>query len=190
MAMWGESPPFLPARFSHAGRGAGHGGMNHHHHHHLLHPREESTNLSGARAPGVEEGPEERGPQDVYRRRGGIVSKEMIKNIHPISGQHRAGIWEVLLAKGSCAGAAPSTVLSVPATFLPPPQGQESLERQDRRTGTVGDTGCGGEGQGMTLPSLSPCAWAKELGSSPFPTASIFTWFFLKHSETMGLRRG
>lgn len=105
---------------------------------------------------------------------GGIVSKEMIKNIHPISGQHRAGIWEELLAKGSRAGAAPSAVLSMPVTFLPPTHEQESLEREDRRTGTVGVTGLGGEGLGMTLPSPSPCAGAKELGSSPFPIASLF----------------
>lgn len=45
--------------------------MNHHHHHHLLHPHGESTDLSGARVPGMEEGLEERGPQDVYGRGGG-----------------------------------------------------------------------------------------------------------------------
>lgn len=122
--------------------------MNHHHHHHLLHPHGESTDLSGAGAPGMEEGLEERGPQDAYGRGGGIVSKEMIKNIHPISGRHWAGIWEELLAKGSRAGAAPSAVLSMPVTFLPPTHEQESLEREDRRTGTVGVTGLGGKDWG------------------------------------------
>lgn len=80
----------------------------------------------------------------MYGREGGIVSKEMIKNIHPISGQHQAGIWEELLAKGSGAGAAPSTVLSVLVTFLLRTHGQESLERDDRRTGTTGVMGWGG----------------------------------------------
>lgn len=103
----------------------------------------ESIKFSGARAPGPEEGSEERGPQDVYGRKGRIVSKQMIKNIHPISGQHWAGICEELLAIGSRAGAAPSTVLSVPVTFLPPAHGQESLEKEHRRTGTIGVTGWG-----------------------------------------------
>jgi len=41
------------------------------------------------------------GAAGCVRERGGLVSKKMIKNIHPISGRHRAGIWEELLAKGS-----------------------------------------------------------------------------------------
>lgn len=109
----------------------------------------------------------------MYSREGGIVSEEMIKNIHPISGQHQAGIWEELLAKGS--GAAPSTVLSVPVTFLLRTHGQESLERDDRRTGTTVVMGWrGGEGLGVTLCSPSPCTGGKKLGSNPLPIPSLF----------------
>lgn len=136
--------------------------IHHHHRHHLLNPCGDGTNLSGARAPSTEEGQEERGPQDVYGRGEGIVSKEMIKNIHPISGRHQAGIWEALLAKGSRVGAAPSTVLSVPATFLWLTHGQESLEREDRPTGTAGITG---QGEGPKDDPAQPIALHRGEGA-------------------------
>lgn len=42
----------------------------------------------------------------------------------------------------------------------------------------------------MTLSCPSPCTGAKELGSNPFPIASLFyIYIFLKRSKTMGLRR-
>lgn len=62
---------------------------------------------------------------------GEIASKKMIKNIHPISGQHGAESREELLAKQSRSAASPSSreardraVLSMLATFLPGHRGR------------------------------------------------------------------
>lgn len=154
--------------------------MNHHHHHHLLHHCGESTDLSGAGAPSPEEGPEKRGPQDVHGRGGELSARRLFKISTLFLASTGAGIWEELLAIGSHAGAAPSTVLSVPVTFLPRTHGQESLEREDRQTGTTVVTRWG-EYHRVTLPS--PCTVVKELGSSSLPIASllyiyIYTYIF------------
>lgn len=118
-----------------------------------------------------------------------IVSTEMIKNIHPISGQHWAGIWEELLAKGSCAGAAPSTVLSMLVTFLLPAHGQESLER---RTDVKRPQGSQDGGRTDPAQPITPHQGTRSSVPTPFLSLQyvIHVFFFFVHSETPGLRGG